>query len=34
MFLLTNIMRGSACVLTVTNMANARVLVKSEKNCM
>jgi len=32
MFLLTNIMRGSACMLTITNMTNARVLViKYEK---
>jgi len=33
MFLLTNIMRGSACVLTITNMTNAGVLiVKYKKN--
>jgi hypothetical protein len=30
-FYLTNIMRSSARVLTITNMANTRVLVKSDK---
>jgi len=32
MILLTHIMRSSACMLTITNMTNARVLVaKAEK---
>jgi hypothetical protein len=34
MCLLTNVMRSSACVLAITNMANARVLVNLKKKIM